>query len=50
LNAKKVFLLFSGTEKHAKFIEARKPGSRNEIPLRWLFSQNETPVTVLRVP
>ncbi len=50
LNAEKVFLLFSGAEKHAKYIAAQRPGSRGELPLRWLFSQNKTPLIVLRVP
>lgn len=50
LNAGKIFLLFSGADKHAKYAEAKKAGSYKEIPLRVILSQTQTPVSVLTAP
>ncbi len=50
LNARKVFLLFSGADKHAMYAEARKVGSYKEIPLRLVLSQEQTPVKVMSAP
>ena len=50
LEAGKVFLLFNGADKHAKYAAARQPGSPAEIPLRLVLAQNRTPVIVLSAP
>ncbi len=50
LNARKVFLLFSGADKHAAYTGARKTGSYRDIPLRLILSQTPTPVSVLMTP
>jgi len=50
LNAKKIFLLFCGSDKYAIYVEAKKEGPLKEIPLRLLFSQTQTPVHVLWAP
>lgn len=50
LNAGKIFLLFSGADKHAMYAEAKKAGSYKEIPLRLILSQTQTPVVVLTAP
>ena len=47
LNARKIFLLFSGADKHAKYAEAQQPGVPSEVPLRLVLRQSQTPVTVL---
>jgi 6-phosphogluconolactonase len=50
LNANKIFLLFSGPNKHSMYFKAKQPGSIEEIPLRMLLSQEQTPITVLTAP
>jgi 6-phosphogluconolactonase len=50
LNANKIFLLFSGPEKHSIYSKAKQPGSIEEIPLRMLLSQGQIPITVLTAP
>jgi 6-phosphogluconolactonase len=50
LNANKIFILFSGTDKHSIYSRAKQPGSIEEIPLRLLLSQELTPITVLTAP
>ena len=51
LDARKVFLLFSGADKHAKYAEAaRTDGANHDIPLRLLLLQTQTPVYVLSAP
>jgi len=47
LDAKKIFLLFCGSDKYATYLEAKKEGPLKELPLRFLFSQAQTPVHVL---
>ncbi|MCK5703070.1 MAG: 6-phosphogluconolactonase, partial [Cyclobacteriaceae bacterium] len=46
LNARKVYLLFSGTDKYSVYNRAKTPGSYNEIPLRIVLLQNKIPVMV----
>lgn len=50
LNARKVFLLFSGADKQAIYAEAKKAGSYKNIPARMILSQTQTPVSVLVAP
>jgi 6-phosphogluconolactonase len=50
LNANKIFLLFSGHDKHFIYSKAKQPGSIEEIPLRLLLLQEQTPITVLTAP
>jgi len=50
LDARKLFLLFSGTEKHAIYAEARRTGPIEAVPLRVILLQERTPVTVLIAP
>jgi 6-phosphogluconolactonase len=50
LNANKIFLLFSGNDKHAIYSKAKQPGSINDIPLRLLLVQEQTPLSVLTAP
>lgn len=50
LNARKVFLLFSGADKHVRYAEAQKNGSYRDIPLRLILSQVQTPVSVFMAP
>lgn len=50
LNAKKIFLLFAGADKHAAYARARRPGSYRDIPLRLILLQTQTPVFVLMTP
>jgi 6-phosphogluconolactonase len=50
LNSRKVFLLFSGAEKYARYKEAKTLGSYSEIPLRLVLLQEKTPVFVLSAP
>ena len=47
LDARKIFLLFSGEEKLQKYREAQKPGPYRDIPLRLVLHQERTPVEVL---
>ena len=47
---RKLFLLFSGTEKHEMYAKAKKPGSYKEIPLRLILSQSQTPLIVMSAP
>jgi 6-phosphogluconolactonase len=46
LNARKIYLLFSGEDKLSIYRKARIPGSHYEIPIRFVLSQNEVPVMV----
>lgn len=50
LNAGKIFLLFSGADKHSMYARAKKSGSHKDIPLRLILSQEQTPVSVLTAP
>lgn len=50
LDAKKIFLLFSGADKHAMYAEARETGPYRDIPLRLILSQTQTPVSVFMAP
>jgi len=50
LDARNLFLLYSGAEKHAIFAEARRAGPIEDIPLRLILLQDRTPVTVLSAP
>lgn len=50
LDAREVFLMFSGADKHALYAEARKAGPYQHIPLRLVLGQERTPVSVLRAP
>ncbi|MFC1660542.1 6-phosphogluconolactonase [Gemmatimonadota bacterium] len=50
LAARRLFLLFGGSEKGATYLEAMQPGSHHDIPLRMVLSQENVPVTVLRAP
>lgn len=50
LNARQVFLLFNGTEKHQKYQEAQTAGDAQNLPLRLLFSDAETVLKVLSAP
>jgi len=47
LDAREVFLMFSGAEKHAAYAEAKRAGSHRHIPLRLILQQERTPVRVL---
>jgi len=46
LNARKIYLLFSGKDKLSMYLKARTPGLYDEIPLRIVLSQNKIPVMV----
>lgn len=50
LRARKIFLLYSGAEKHRRFSEAMKPGGCYDAPLRLLVSQDRTPMRVFSAP
>ncbi|MBN1351541.1 6-phosphogluconolactonase [candidate division KSB1 bacterium] len=50
LNARKIFLLFSGSAKHAMYANAKNSGSYKDIPIRLILSQSQTPVFVLTAP
>jgi len=50
LDARKVYLLFSGADKHAKYDEAKKAGNYKEIPLRLVLVQEYTSIYVLSAP
>jgi 6-phosphogluconolactonase len=50
LNARHIYLLFSGAAKYAQYQKALLKGDPNELPLRLVLQQTETPVTVLYVP
>ncbi|MFC2088231.1 6-phosphogluconolactonase [Calditrichota bacterium] len=50
LNSKKIYLLFSGEDKHSIYRQAKKEGPYKEIPLRLILLQNQTPVTVISAP
>ena len=50
LDARKLFLLYSGPEKHAVYAKARRAGSIGNIPLRLVLSQESTPVSVFNAP
>lgn len=50
LDARKLFLLFSGVEKHAVYSKAKRAGPYRKIPLRLILSQQRTPVIVLHAP
>lgn len=46
LNARKIYLLFSGEDKLITYRGAKTPGLNDEIPLRIVLSQNRIPVKV----
>lgn len=50
LDARKVFLMFSGADKHAVYGEARRAGPYEHIPLRLILGQGRTPVSVFKAP
>ena len=50
LKARKIYLLFSGEEKHSVYLRAKTPGPHNEIPLRLILSQVDIPVAVYCAP
>jgi 6-phosphogluconolactonase len=50
LNANRIFLLFSGPDKHYMYSKAKQPGPIEEIPLRLLLSQEQAPLSVLTAP
>jgi 6-phosphogluconolactonase len=50
LDARDVFLMFSGAQKEAAYAEAKRAGSHRRNPLRLIFQQERTPVTVFRAP
>jgi 6-phosphogluconolactonase len=50
LNARKIFILFSGKEKHATYIKAQKARSYGEIPLQLILSQEKVPIYVFSAP
>ncbi len=50
LQARRLYLLFSGADKYAMYRKALEPGSPREIPLRLILHQNTTPVHVLHAP
>jgi len=47
LDARKIFLLFSGEEKLEKYREAKTPGPYRDLPLRLVLHQDRVPVEVL---
>ena len=50
MNARKVFLLFSGADKQAMYLKARKAGATKDIPLSLLLSQTKAMIRVLSAP
>jgi len=50
LDARRVFLLFSGADKHAVYAEAKRAGSVRDIPVRLILAQDGAPVSVLTAP
>jgi len=50
LNTRKLFLLFSGDQKHAIYNEALRPGSYKDLPLRIILNQDHTPVYISSAP
>jgi 6-phosphogluconolactonase len=50
LNARRIFLLFTGADRHATYVEAKQAGSANALPLRLVLRQDTAPVTVLIAP
>jgi len=47
LAARKIFLLFSGVDKLKKYAEAKQEGSYDDVPIRLVLNQENTPVSVL---
>ena len=47
LEARQIYLLFSGEDKHRKYAEAQRPGDAREVPLRLVMQQSHSPVCVL---
>jgi len=45
-----IYLLFHGAGKHAAYTRARQPGPVQELPLRRILQQQETPVEVFHAP
>jgi len=50
LDARKVFLLFSGADKQAVYAKARRVGPYRDIPVRLVLGQERTPVSVFKAP
>jgi len=50
LDARQLMLLYSGSDKHATYLQARKATDAAKIPLSHIFMQNKVPVTVFRAP
>lgn len=50
LDAREVFLMFSGADKRSVYVEARKPGPYRDIPVRLVLAQDRTPVSVFKAP
>jgi 6-phosphogluconolactonase len=50
LEARRVFLLFSGADKHAVYAEAGRPGPDMDLPVRLILAQDRTPVSVFKAP
>ena len=50
LQSRKIYLLFSGDEKHSIYEKAKIRGSHFEIPLRLVLEQEDTPVVVFSAP
>ncbi len=50
LQARRVYLLFAGADKHAVYRKALEPGSPRETPLRLILHHKSTPVHVLHAP
>ena len=50
LNARKIYLLFEGEDKHSAYRRAKTSGPNNENPLRIVLSQVDIPVVVYCAP
>ena len=50
LNSRKIFILYSGKDKHRVYCRAQTKGLRNEIPLRIILQQDRIPICVIRTP
>lgn len=50
IDSRKIYLLFSGEDKHSVYEKAKIHGSYNEIPLRLILSQEDLPAVVFSAP
>ncbi|MEO5335307.1 MAG: 6-phosphogluconolactonase [Magnetospirillum sp. WYHS-4] len=50
LDARRIFLILSGTDKRTAYEAAKRPGSLVELPVRLILHQDRVPLTVFLTP